>query len=84
MQRLFLHLRQTLPWLVLALPLLILTYAVVMVAATLLAALGDALGALVLRWMGIVLALGFGMCSISLLFLLGVERITEMQTSARN
>ena len=57
------------------LPLVVVVYAVVMGGAALLATLGDANGALALRWIGFVLASLFVAGAVVLLLLLGWERI---------
>jgi len=70
-------LRQTLLGLVVGLPLVIVIYAVVMGAAALLATLGDALGALALRWVGFSLTILFVSGAMLLVLLLGWERISR-------
>jgi hypothetical protein len=71
--------RQALTILVIAMPLLLVGYAVVMVGSTLLQSLGDNQGALLLRWIGSVLVMLFGLDAISLLFMLGWERISSSE-----
>jgi hypothetical protein len=68
-------LRRFLVGLVIGLPLVVVVYAVVMGGAALLATLGDAGGALALRWVGFVLASLFLVGALVLLLLLGWERI---------
>jgi hypothetical protein len=69
-------------WLVCALPVLILSYTVVMVGVTILAALGDGTGAWVLRWIGLFIVMLFSMCGVSLLFLLGLDRLRQHDPDA--
>jgi hypothetical protein len=69
-------LRRILWTVVVGLPLLVVVYAVVMGGAALLAQLGDAPGALGLRWVGFCLAILFVVGAIVLLLLLGWERIS--------
>jgi hypothetical protein len=58
-----------------ALPLLITLYAVVMLTASLLNSMGDKSGAFVLQWFATILAMLFGASCITLLFLLGWDRL---------
>jgi hypothetical protein len=69
-------LRRVLWSLVVGLPLLVVVYAVVMGGAALLAQLGDAPGALGLRWVGFLLAMLFVAGAVVLLLVLGWERIS--------
>lgn len=69
--------RQALLGLVVGLPLIVVIYAVVMGGAALLATLGDAGGALALRWVGFVLACLFAAGAMVLLLVLGWERISH-------
>jgi hypothetical protein len=70
-------LRRILWTVVVGLPLLVVVYAVVMGGAALLAQLGDAPGALGLRWVGFVLAMLFAAGALVLLLLLGWEHISR-------
>jgi hypothetical protein len=70
-------LQQTLLGLIVGLPLTVVIYAVVMGSAALLATLGDAGGALALRWVGFGLAMLFAAGAMVLLLLLGWERISR-------
>jgi hypothetical protein len=70
-------LRRVLFGLVIGLPLVVIVYAVIMGGAALLATLGDANGALALRWIGFVLALLFVAGALSLLLLIGWERVSR-------
>jgi hypothetical protein len=62
---------------VVALPLLVLVYAVVMGSAALLSTLGDPSGALALRWAGTALAILFVAGVTLLVLLLGWERVSR-------
>lgn len=70
-------LRRTLLVLVVGMPLVVVLYAVVMGGAALLATLGDAAGALGLRWVGFGLASLFVASAVLLLLLLGWERLSR-------
>lgn len=70
-------LRRALLGLVIGLPLLVVIYAIVMGGAALLDTLGDANGALGLRWAGTVLAMLFVAGSVVLLLILGWKQITS-------
>lgn len=69
--------RQALTYQVIALPVLLLGYAVVMAGATLLQSMGDESGSLALRWVGSGLVMLFSLAAVGLLFLLGWERVVE-------
>ena len=71
--------RRALTLQVLALPILLVAYAVVMVGATLLQSMGDEAGSLVLRWVGSVLVILFAVAALGLLFLLGWERLSAAE-----
>lgn len=78
MTNLSIFLRHTLLVLVVALPVLVVVYAVIMGGAALMGTLGDEGGALGLRWAGTVVAILFTTASILLLLLLGWERMNHL------
>ena len=67
--------RQVLTIQLIALPVLLVAYAVVMVGATLLQSMGDETGSLVLRRVGSTLVIFFAMAALGLLFFLGWEKV---------
>ena len=71
--------RSLLTFQVVALPILLIAYAVVMAGAALLDSLGDSTGSLILRWLGSGLVLLFASVALGLLFALGWERAVQAE-----